>query len=108
MANTQNDTLFSDEFGERLRYHRKLRNLTIDELATLMDTNTSQIWRLEGKNANPKLATIQKLCIKLDIPIGKLLPSNYTVSDADQAHWEFYQSCTDEMKEKIRGLSKFL
>lgn len=106
IADNEAEALFSSEFGQRLRYYRKLCNLTIDELATLMSTNTSQIWRLEGKGANPKLATIQKLCLILDVPIGKLLPSNYTKSNEDEAYVEFYKSCPDDLKEKIRTLSK--
>lgn len=92
-------------FGERLRYQRQLKKMTIEGLACLMSTNTSQIWRLEGKTANPRLDTVQKLCTVLEVPINQLLPSNQVSGCEDEKYIEFYRSSSDDMKKKIRAIS---
>lgn len=98
----------SDAFGDRLKYNRKLRNLSLEDLADLMKTNVSQIWRLESEKANPTLDTIQKLCTVLEMQINQLVPSNQNIGDDDEKYFEFYRSRTDEEKAKIRSITYLL
>lgn len=91
-------------FGERLSSIRRERNMTIEELASRMKTNTGQIWRLEKGRSNPRLETIQRICRVLDVRIQELVPSEKEYSDKDREFVENYKALGKANREKLQKM----
>ena len=61
--------------GENIRRIRKEKGLTQKELGKLCGINEAQIRRYElgGKNSNPKIETIEKIAVALDVSMTDLM-----------------------------------
>lgn len=55
--------------GDRIKYYRKAVNLTQAELAEMVGLSPSAIRMYETNKREPKMDTLQKICITLNIPI---------------------------------------
>jgi len=97
-----------DTFGERLSFLRRQNDLTIEELAKLMKTNTGQIWRLEKDRSNPRLETIRKLCRILDIRVQELVANEKEYNDKDQEFLENYKALGQENREKLQKMLELI
>lgn len=65
---------YSDAIIKRLTELCVERNLTINKLATLSGITQSTVDNLmKGKTKNPKLKTLHKLAIGLDVTVSELL-----------------------------------
>lgn len=65
---------YSDVIIKRLTDLCKERNITINKLATLSGITQSTVENLmKGKTRNPKLKTLHKLAIGLDMTVSELL-----------------------------------
>lgn len=65
---------YSDAIIKRLTYLCSERNITINKLATLSGITQSTVENLmSGKTKNPKLKTLHKLAIGLDMTVSELL-----------------------------------
>lgn len=65
---------YSDVIIKRLTALCKERNITINRLATLSGITQSTVENLmKGKTRNPKLKTLHKLAIGLDMTVSELL-----------------------------------
>ena len=76
---------YSDAIVLRLRQLCKQRNITVNKLATLSGITQSTVENLmAGKTRNPKLKTLHKLAVGLDMTVSELLDfpeMNETVFD---------------------------
>ena len=61
------------QLGMRLRYLRKQRKLSQEELAFKADINKNYYSDLERGNRNPTLTILNKLAIAFDITLEELL-----------------------------------
>jgi transcriptional regulator with XRE-family HTH domain len=59
-------------FGKRLRYFRRDRDLTQEQLAELVDLSVNFISMLEKGEAAPSFDTIAKLTNALKVDVGEL------------------------------------
>jgi transcriptional regulator with XRE-family HTH domain len=59
-------------FGKRLRYFRRDRDLTQEQLAELVDLSVNFISMLEKGEAAPSFDTIAKLTNALNVDVGEL------------------------------------
>jgi|GraSoiStandDraft_36_1057302.scaffolds.fasta_scaffold2526361_1 transcriptional regulator with XRE-family HTH domain len=59
-------------FGKRLRYFRRDRDLTQEQLAELVDLSVNFISMLEKGEAAPSFDTITKLTNALNVDVGEL------------------------------------
>ena len=59
-------------FGKRLRYFRRDRDLTQEQLAELVDLSVNFISMLEKSEAAPSFDTITKLTNALNVDVGEL------------------------------------
>jgi transcriptional regulator with XRE-family HTH domain len=59
--------------GARLRQLRKLKGLTVDELARAVDVDKAHISRIENNLKTPSIATLAQLAKALSVSIGHLL-----------------------------------
>ncbi|MCM1338574.1 MAG: helix-turn-helix domain-containing protein [Muribaculaceae bacterium] len=62
-----NDKIFKKLIGERVKYYRKQKNLTQEQLAEIMDFNTKSISLLENGHNYIALNKVPKLCTTLSI-----------------------------------------
>ena len=76
---------YSDAIVLRLRQLCQQRNITVNKLATLSGITQSTVENLmAGKTRNPKLKTLHKLAVGLDMTVSELLAfpeMNETVFD---------------------------
>ena len=68
---------FEEEFravGFKIAYYRKMKNLTQEQLAEKMGTNTSYIGSIESRTYKPiSLSTLFRIAKALDVPASKFL-----------------------------------
>ncbi len=60
------------KFGKRLRYLRRDRDITQEQLSELTDISVHFISRLETGQSSPSLETIVKLAKALDVEVAEL------------------------------------
>ena len=60
------------KFGKRLRYLRRDRDMTQEQLSELTDISVHFISRLETGQSSPSLETIVKLAKALDVEVAEL------------------------------------
>ena len=61
------------KFGKRLRYLRRDRDLTQEQLAELIDLSVNAISLLERGRTSPSFETLVKLAKALNVDVGELL-----------------------------------
>ncbi len=66
------DVELQRKFGKRLRYLRRDRDITQEQLAELIDRSVSFISLLEKGESSPSLETIAKLAKALDVEVAEL------------------------------------
>lgn len=62
-----------ETLAANIRRYRKERNLTIEELANLVDVDYSQIGRMERRIVNPNISVIFDIADALQIKPSQLL-----------------------------------
>lgn len=62
-----NEKTFKKLIGERVKYYRKQKGLTQEQLAEFMDFNTKSISLLENGHNYIALNKVPKLCANLDV-----------------------------------------
>lgn len=56
-------------FGERMRYYRKQRGLTLDDVARKLGTTVSSMSRIENGKQNLSMAYIATIAETLEVPV---------------------------------------
>lgn len=67
--------------GNNLKYYRKIRGYTQEELAEKVGISTEFIKSIENKNKPPRLVNFVKLCSILNIPSDFLLKDENRISE---------------------------
>lgn len=69
---------FYNMIGKNVKKYRKIRNITQEKLAELIDVSTSLISNLECEKINQGIGinTLYKISIVLDVPISKFMEDN--------------------------------
>lgn len=62
-----------NNFGQRLKFLRKSRNLTQVQLAEMTGLNVATIKRIERRGQRPSLPTVEKIADKLNVEPALLL-----------------------------------
>lgn len=57
----------------KLREIRTERELSLDELSGICGLSVSELNRIEHNRANPRLSTIERICIALNVQPGEIL-----------------------------------
>ncbi len=64
----------SKTFGERLRWLRVRRGMSLDQLASKAEISRAYLWKLEKKpDANPSIDLVEKLAKALEVAPAELL-----------------------------------
>lgn len=58
--------------GQTIRYYRKERNLTLEQLAKQCNLSVAQISKLENAKSNPSVGSLRKLADAFEIPLSAL------------------------------------
>ncbi|MFD0986258.1 helix-turn-helix domain-containing protein [Methyloligella solikamskensis] len=69
-------------FGNKIRFTRRLRGLTLKEVAEAADCSESLLSKIENGHADPSLKTLQRLAVALGMSISQLFTED---SDEDLA-----------------------
>jgi len=64
----------NQSLAERLKYHRKSKGFSQEELSNKTNVTVRTIQRIEKAEVNPHLNTIKLLSVALDIEVNELLP----------------------------------
>jgi transcriptional regulator with XRE-family HTH domain len=62
------------EFGQKVRYYRKKRNLSQEELAELANLHRTYIGQIETGKRNVALLNVAKIAKALGVSVKDLLP----------------------------------
>lgn len=89
-----------DYFGQNLKFLRKERKLTQEQLSEMINLDIRQYSRIETGNGFPSLSTLEKLCKTLDINPAILFDSS-----ADKEVFK-RKSPENELYEKLKNISK--
>lgn len=68
------------QIGQKIKYYRTMKNMTIKELAANAQITTSMLSQIERGQANPSLNTIRLLSVALDEPIFRFFMDEEDVS----------------------------
>lgn len=70
-----------NNLGKNLKYYRKIRGYTQEELAEMVGISTEFIKSIENKNKPPRLENFVKLCDVLNVPSDFLLKDENKTSE---------------------------
>nr|WP_254454901.1 XRE family transcriptional regulator [Acetobacter estunensis] len=62
----------ADEIGEKIRLRRKVRGLSLREVATMAQISIGQLSQVERGRSAPSLRALQQICKALNMPMGWL------------------------------------
>lgn len=88
---------FLDKFGKRIKDYRKIKKLSQEKLAELIDASTNTISALELGKTFITYKNLQKLCKVLEIQEVDLF--NFSMKNKKQA------SIVDEINNEVKKLS---
>ncbi|MBL7703203.1 MAG: helix-turn-helix transcriptional regulator [Ferruginibacter sp.] len=60
------------KIGERIRTIRMTRSMTQNDLAVACDFEKASMSRIESGKSNPTIRTLYRICVALEVPVGKL------------------------------------
>jgi len=88
--------------GEKIRYLRNEKGLSLDQLAQMTDSSKSYLWELENKEqANPSLEKLNRLAFALGVTSEFLVSGTDQTPDkkvTDQVFFRKYQALPDAQK----------
>lgn len=66
------------QIGDRLKYIRLSKNLSMHKLQEISDVSQSTISNIEQDTRSPQLDTLEKLCDALNVRLLDVLPQEHT------------------------------
>ncbi len=77
----------NQSLAERLKYHRKSKGFSQEELSNKTNVTIRTIQRIEKAEVNPHLNTIKLLAVALDIEVNELLPLDNPKEETIKQKW---------------------
>lgn len=77
----------NQSLAERLKYHRKIKGISQEELSNKTNVTVRTIQRIEKATVNPHLKTIKLLATALDIEVNELLPLENPKDETIKQKW---------------------
>ena len=92
----------ASNIGSRIRYQRKLHNMSQEKLALAASMNPAFIGHLERGEKSPTVATLEKLTHALDISLGELFSDSVELDcDNDRSmHYERIRLILDKLSDE--------
>ncbi|NJB72342.1 CubicO group peptidase (beta-lactamase class C family)/uncharacterized Tic20 family protein [Saonia flava] len=77
----------NQSLAQRLKYHRKSKGFSQEELSLKTNVTVRTIQRIEKAEVNPHLNTIKLLAVALDIEVNELIPLNNPKEETIKKKW---------------------
>ncbi|MGG1401181.1 XRE family transcriptional regulator [Bacillus salipaludis] len=87
--------ILTAQIGQRLRYFRQQRKLTLDELADLTGVSKPMLGQIERGASNPTVSILWKIAAGLQIPFASFLARNPSVKMIRMADQPFFKEDND-------------
>jgi transcriptional regulator with XRE-family HTH domain len=96
-------------FGQKIKTHRQLKRMTLDQLATHTGCSKSYIWELENRDSSPHPSAekIFAIAAALGVTPEFLLADAQTEPDdsvVDEAFYRKYKRMPSETKRRLRQI----
>jgi transcriptional regulator with XRE-family HTH domain len=96
-------------FGQKIKTHRQLKRMTLEQLATHTGCSKSYIWELENRESppHPSAAKIFAIAAALGVTLEFLLEDGQTEPDdavVDEAFYRKYKRMSPEIKRRLRQI----
>lgn len=85
----------SAQIGQRLRFNRQQRNLTLDELAELTGVSKPMLGQIERGISNPTVSILWKIAAGLQVPFTSFLTANPSVKIIREDEQPFFKEDDD-------------
>ncbi|MCM2532424.1 XRE family transcriptional regulator [Neobacillus pocheonensis] len=85
----------SAQIGQRLRYYRQQRKLTLDELADLTGVSKPMLGQIERGSSNPTVSILWKIAAGLQVPFASFLTKNPSVKIIRKDEQPFFKEDHD-------------
>ncbi|MBS4175047.1 XRE family transcriptional regulator [Bacillus sp. FJAT-49736] len=69
----------SEQIGQQLRFYRRQRKLSLDEVAELTGVSKPMLGQIERGTSNPTVAVLWKIAAGLQVPIASFLMQNPSI-----------------------------
>lgn len=98
-------------FGNRLKEARKAKNLTVEQLAEMMNRSPNSITQLEGGKRGTTLPTLVEFCHALDVSPTALLAADLKENLDDNSSeyievFEFFETLTPQELAVIKDITE--
>lgn len=96
-------------FGQKIKTHRQLKRMTLEQLATHTGCSKSYIWELENRESppHPSAEKIFAIAGALGLTLEFLLEDRQTEPDdavVDEAFYRKYKRMSPETKRRLRQI----
>jgi transcriptional regulator with XRE-family HTH domain len=88
--------------GQKIKELRRLKNLTMDDLALQIGVKRQQIWNYENGRSNPTMDKLDQIAKIFEVDKAVLLDNSTSKATSD----DWAQRLVDEMKAEIEELKK--
>jgi transcriptional regulator with XRE-family HTH domain len=94
--------------GDKIRAQRKLKKLSLDQLAEATESSKSYMWELENKDdPKPSADKLARIAAVLDVTTEFLMSDVVATPDAtvtDEAFFRKYKTMSEPTKKQIRKI----
>lgn len=99
-----------EKIGARLKELRLTKGYTQEQVAAIIDVNTSHISNIENNRVKVSLTALVQLCNALDVTVDYVLSGEYPQNSSvlDYEILKELQKCTPDTKEKILKIVRVL
>jgi transcriptional regulator with XRE-family HTH domain len=96
-------------FGQKIKTHRQLKRMTLEQLATRTGCSKSYIWELENRESppHPSAEKIFAIAGALGVTLEFLLEDGQTEPDdavVDEAFYRKFKRMSPEIKRRLRQI----
>lgn len=92
---------------KQIRTARKEKKLTQKELGTMLGISQQQIAQYETGKRHPKLGTLQKIAVALEVPLYQLTEMSYDLAPALNGVTVELQNMNQMEQEQVQRLLKY-
>jgi transcriptional regulator with XRE-family HTH domain len=109
VATAQQGDPMASAFGQKIKTHRQLKRMTLEQLATHTGCSKSYIWELENRESppHPSAEKIFAIAGALGLTLEFLLEDRQTEPDdavVDEAFYRKYKRMSPEIKRRLRQI----
>lgn len=99
-----------EKIGIKLKELRLIKGYTQEQIANIIDVNTSHISNIENNRVKVSLTALVQICKALDVTVDYVLSEEYPPNSSvlDNEILKELQKCNSDTKEKILKIVKIM